>query len=324
MKFKQVDLYNSLLDLFIDVPIRHLETLDANHRWVSATRYVSDESGEFYLEDVAGAADMLLWNAAFSPSRIVLEGAPGQGKSTITQYICQTQRIRLLNFDTELRQVPENHRLGNVRLPFRVDLRDYANWLAGGDPFAADPKAVRPADSNISLESFLAHQVSHLSGGHDFSVSDLSAAAKASYVLIVLDGFDEVANVKSREQVVKEISKSVARLETSAPALQVIVTSRPAAFANSPGFSEKSWKHFSLGALTIPIVNEYAEKWMRARSLSYKDATDFRFVLYQKLDQPHMRDLARNPMQLAILLNLIQTRGLSLPDKRTALYDSYM
>jgi len=29
-------------------------------------------------------------------------------------------------------------------------------------------------------------------------------------------------------------------------------------------------------------------------------------------------------MQLAILLSLIQTRGLSLPDKRTALYDSYM
>jgi hypothetical protein len=63
---------------------------------------------------------------------------------------------------------------------------------------------------------------------------------------------------------------------------------------------------------------------MKARNLSYKDASDFRSVLSQKLDQPHMRDLARNPMQLAILLNLIQTRGLSLPDKRTHLYDSYM
>src|SRR6185312_8373889 len=33
---------------------------------------------------------------------------------------------------------------------------------------------------------------------------------------------------------------------------------------------------------------------------------------------------ARNPMQLAILLSLVHTRGSSLPDKRTALYDSYV
>ncbi len=34
--------------------------------------------------------------------------------------------------------------------------------------------------------------------------------------------------------------------------------------------------------------------------------------------------LARNPMQLAILLTLIHLRGPSLPDQRTALYDSYV
>ena len=76
--------------------------------------------------------------------------------------------------------------------------------------------------------------------------------------------------------------------------------------------------------MTPSQINEYAEKWMRARQLSQKDRYDFKQVLDQKLRQPHMRDLARNPMQLAILLNLIQTKGLSLPDKRTALYDSYM
>jgi hypothetical protein len=328
VKFKQVDLYNSLLDLFIDVPIRYLASHDqhSSRRWVPATRFVRTIDDDVYVEEkVTGAADLLLTSyALFEAPCIVLEGAPGQGKSTITQYVCQTQRMRLLDYSADLWRIPDSHRQGEVRLPFRVDLRDYASWLGGSDPFAADPKATRPTDSTVSLESFLAYQVSHLSGGHNFSVSDLSAIARSSYILIVLDGFDEVANVQSREQVVNEISKSVTRLSTSARALQVIVTSRPAAFANSPGFPEKNWHHFSLDALTNLIVNEYAEKWMKARSLSYKDAADFRLVLSQKLDQPHMRDLARNPMQLAILLNLIQTRGLSLPDKRTALYDSYM
>ena len=51
---------------------------------------------------------------------------------------------------------------------------------------------------------------------------------------------------------------------------------------------------------------------------------DISQILDTKLDEPHLRDLARNPMQLAILLSLIHRRGISLPDKRTALYDSYI
>lgn len=47
-------------------------------------------------------------------------------------------------------------------------------------------------------------------------------------------------------------------------------------------------------------------------------------ILRDKLDQPHLKDLAKNPMQLTILLSLIYNRGSSLPDKRTALYDSYV
>ncbi len=47
-------------------------------------------------------------------------------------------------------------------------------------------------------------------------------------------------------------------------------------------------------------------------------------TLADKLDQPHLRDLARNPMQLAILLHLIHVQGAALPEKRTTLYEEYM
>jgi len=232
--------------------------------------------------------------------------------------------MRLLDKAIDLARIRSDHRSGNVRVPFRIDLRDYANWLAGKNPFSPDSDALRPADSQISLESFLTFQVMHASGGHSFSVSDFSALARVSHISIVLDGFDEVADIPTREQVVKEISKASTRLEATCRSLQVIVTSRPAAFAKSPGFSQNEWQHFSLKSMNLPQINEYAQKWMSARQLSQKDKSDFRQVLDQKLSQPHMRDLARNPMQLAILLNLIQTKGLSLPDKRTALYDSYV
>jgi hypothetical protein len=103
--------------------------------------------------------------------RIVLEGAPGQGKSTITQYICQVHRMRLLGYSEAQQLIPQEHLDSEVRVPLRVDLRDYAIWLNGKNPFSADPIAAHP--QNPSLESFLAAQIAHQSGGHAFDVSDL-------------------------------------------------------------------------------------------------------------------------------------------------------
>src|SRR5690606_16069488 len=37
-----------------------------------------------------------------------------------------------------------------------------------------------------------------------------------------------------------------------------------------------------------------------------------------------LKDLAKSPMQLAIFISLLRTKGQSLPNKRTALYDSYI
>ena len=196
--------------------------------------------------------------------------------------------------------------------------------MSGKNPFASELGALRPAETQGSLEAFLSFQITHTSGGHSFNVSDLSALSRVSHLLLVLDGFDEVADVTAREQIVREISKATVRLEATCRSLQVIVTSRPAAFAKSPGFPRKEWKHYSLSSMSLEQINNYADRWLKARQLPGNEQAKFKQVLREKLDQPHMRDLARNPMQLAILLNLIQTKGLSLPDKRTALYDSYM
>src|SRR5206468_2554328 len=69
---------------------------------------------------------------------------------------------------------------------------------------------------------------------------------------------------------------------------------------------------------------DYLEKWLSARRVTGKDAANIRTVLRTRAQQPHFRDLARNPMQLAILLSLMQRRGTSLPDQRTELYNSYV
>ena len=353
VKFKQAELQNDIFDLFTDVPIvpripperKHGtdERLTAAFRrvvatasgdsaaasvrqWIDAALGSDSKHDSRYSREEAwlGAASLLL-DSDFQQAEplVILEGAPGQGKSTIGQYICQVHRMRILDRDSE-----ESTRVAEInsslRLPFKVELRDFANWLSGGNPFARD------SDDHVSdagpktLEGFLAAHVRHASGGSDFNVSDLQSTLMVSSTLIVLDGLDEVPELAQREQIVEEITSAVPRLRAISASLQVVVTSRPTPFMNSTVLPRRTFATYSLESLTRPLIIDYAKRWLRSREIDEVGANEVHHILNEKLDEPHLRDLARNPMQLAILLSLIHRRGVSLPDKRTALYDNYV
>jgi hypothetical protein len=339
VRFKQVELQNKLLDLFIDVPTtardNHISEellpiyiLESSAQQNVETGHINTGNTAELLSNLTtqrhlpfrderhsmGAATLLLHPFAQRDlAQIVLEGAPGQGKSTIAQYICQVHRMRILEIDLE--DLPIHHRSAPVRIPFKVDLRDLATWLGKQDPFASEESSSIPDNWSKSLEAFLAAQVSHDSGGIEFSVHDLTEVAKLSAILLVLDGLDEVADISKRQEIVAEVVTGVNRLREYAASLQVVVTSRPAAFANSPGFPEKSFPHFELASLTKEQIDDYADRWIKARKLDSHDRADIKRTLKEKLDQPHLRDLSRNTMQLVILLTLIHARGTSLPDQ---------
>ena len=126
VKFKQAELENDLFDLFTDVPLvprnpagtrqKEVERLASAFR--RAATSTSDEINPFSIhqwleialgderiagdydpsdETWLGAANLLL-DSDFQQAEplVILEGAPGQGKSTIAQYICQVHRVRIL------------------------------------------------------------------------------------------------------------------------------------------------------------------------------------------------------------------------------------
>jgi hypothetical protein len=344
VRFKQVELQNNLFDLFIDVPIvtpdysatrkglrsyRRIKTeyerqkAFERHHIVYQLKDTGEARATLKGDEVGAAAMLLNRKLNVNVPFVVIEGAPGQGKSTIVQYVCQIHRSRVLGEELNENLIPEQYRKNPVKLPIKMDLRDFAIWLSGKNPFIPDDTS-RPKEWDKSLESFLTALIRTNSGGANFSVSDLHAVTNLSSILLVLDGFDEIPSVSRRNMVVDEITSGVHRLNEISASLQVIVTSRPAAFASAPGLPEELFSYFELGSVTKPLINEYAEKWLKAKNLKGKEAKEIRGILDQKLDQPHLRELARNPMQLAILLSLIHTRGSSLPEKRTALYDSYV
>jgi hypothetical protein len=158
VRFKQIELENDLLDLFVDVPAglrrgpgdRRSRHADENVMWSIASAASSvqhfevadddQDDGEviYHEEPAVGAAALFLSRVGQRRfPNVVLDGAPGQGKSTLAQYICQVHRLLLLRKEADLQGIPEHHRPSAARLPIKVDLREYAVWVGGIDPFSA-------------------------------------------------------------------------------------------------------------------------------------------------------------------------------------------
>lgn len=352
VKFKQADLQASdLLNLFIDVPgdLPPQLKLSASGRqdvWKMLTEILSEpasrdamhsgpefwaihgwvergmDGGNLGIPAIPVGSLLLHPAAAERFPRVLVEGAPGQGKSTLAQYLCQVHRMHFLGTDSDLRRIPAVHRLSPTRIPFKIDLRDLATWVDGLDP----RKVLSETEHGLaaSLESFIAAEVRFLSGGQEFSVSDLHELAASTPIVIVLDGFDEIATPDQRAVVVREIDKGLLRLSDGALSVQAIVTSRPSAMPDSPTFNRNNWVTVALSSITNDLALEYAGRWSSARNLTATEQQEVIGILSEKIQSPHLSDLARNPMQLTILLSLIHVRGQSLPDQRTALYESYI
>lgn len=333
--FQQIDLQSKLIDVFIDIPFKLRDSdselgkkfeniIDTDFRDIEDENLegVRSRTGSRY---GSARAVYTLLNEEFCGIApvTVIEGGPGQGKSTLSQYICQLHRIRLLQKESDLRKIPIEYLQSSVQIPFRVDLKELAVWLDGKDPFSDNSNSSAPLMVR-SVESFISYQIQYYSGGMNFDVTNLSEICRENSVLFVFDGLDEVAEIYNRSRVVKELKSCINRLLNNCKKFQCIITSRPCAFENSPGLSVELFPRFSLARLSRKEILQYARKWTDSKKLSEKQASSVVKVLEQRLEHDHIGVLASNPMQLSILLSLILTKGASLPDKRTALYDNYV
>ena len=323
IRFKQAELDQALLvEMFVDVP---LELVDPPYSRKAPTRYGHVDSEtlvDAFVADVnnhsapPGAAEALLWPNV--PARIQIVAGPGRGKSTILQYVCQSYRAVLLGNREYLAQLPRQHVPKGVRLPFRIDLRDFGNWLDGGTPYGEDT----PSHSR-SLEGFIAYSVSHFSGGRSFSVDDFQEVVNRRPSLIALDGLDEMASIELRQKVVEELDHAYSRLQSEHLLnVRMVLTTRPSANPASPVL--EGYLKATLGWLPPGLAHKYVTKWAAQWKLSRQDTRELRAAFERQNDKPHTRELQQSLMQLAILLYLLHTHGESLPDQRTLLYEDYL
>ena len=172
VKFRQIDLQNDLFDLFTDVPIRVKKINEKDRKLKRLMEYIFRLSES---EDNITAAHFLAdTRVQNSIKRILIEGGPGQGKSTISQYICQINRAKLLNKEEDLKKIPNYFTNAVIRLPFKLDLRHIASWVEGNNPYQGNiSDNIFLKIWNKSLESFLIGHIIYHSKDNDFNTTDL-------------------------------------------------------------------------------------------------------------------------------------------------------
>jgi hypothetical protein len=311
LKFSQADVdQERVVDLFVDV------TADLVHSPVS-TRLRSCMA-----ISLGGAAAHLLH--APTPFTLV-RGAPGQGKSTLSQYVCQAHRSAFMPESERLDTLPE---LDKPRFPIRLDLSDYALWLAGNDVWDHSddrkPTKVKPRKGEqATIECFLADLMTHESGGITTTAATVQDIFERVPGLVVLDGLDEVGSASIRRGVVNEIDAFASRGKTYTEPLKVVVTTRPSAGELAEP-SPNMFEIVTLNQLTGEERASYLRKWCAVRGIRSRDGRTLRKSFREKSREPYIHELAGNPMQLTILLDLLHQQGAATPTQRTDLYDKYV
>jgi hypothetical protein len=331
VQFQQADLRGPSVDsLFVDVPVgcrrdnsqlAQLLTQIAE----SAPGDTSDlEATSAFI--VTGATQALLhpdWTG-----NAVLVGGPGQGKSTVLQYICQFHRARRLGeTDYSAGQSELLRAASTARFPIRVDLRKYAQWAAiepspdSGKKKRSDQKPESEGDWR-SLEEYIVLEIRRHIGAHQFKNRDLAVLIATEPVLLALDGLDEVASLTVRARVTEEIARVRARLNADAANLVILVATRPGS-SLQPLTGTGAFPVLHLQKLTQGLRLQYLQRWVEVSGLSTESAERLQSTFMDNQHVPHINELASYPMQLAILLHLLHRRQL-LPQQRTELYAEYL
>jgi hypothetical protein len=255
--------------------------------------------------------------------RIVLLGGPGQGKSTIGQFICQMFRVALLRSRPQRSLAPEvlpvlsaveSHcredglALPSVRrFPLRVQLSDFAEELA------------RDGGAKSLLEHLARRFSARIPGTVPASLM-LTWMARYPW-LLVLDGLDEVPASSNREEVMAAISSFWIDISAYNADCLVIATTRPQGYGEE--FSPRYYRHTWLAPISTARALHYANRLLTVR---FPHDTDRQRTIGRRLKdattRPETARLMTSPLQVTIMAALLVGTG-KPPPGRWSLFSQY-
>lgn len=310
-------------DVFVDLP---LEDSDALRELLSSDGDARTRGRPLVLASLLKVLNSSLdaYGDRFidAPSRIVLKGGPGQGKSTIGQFLVQGLQSRLLVAKGAPQLAPDVQKIvqavnGNAlarnirafRFPILIQLPVFADRISAKtdiDRYTVLHEIVRTinrdaAPSNVSPES-------------------IRIWLQRYPWFVVLDGLDEVPPGDVRLTLISEIKSFNSELAQAQSDTVVVVTTREQNYRDE--LDKDFWDNWTLAQLDSSEALDYAGALTRYLIPGTEERTRVMSVLSEAGSLEMTRRLMVSPLQVTILVALIDLRG-TLPGDRWQLFNRY-
>jgi hypothetical protein len=252
--------------------------------------------------------------------RVVVLGGPGQGKSTIGQFLAQLLRARLIADGgrtppeiaeaaqaTMARANAEGIDLsGPRRFPVHIALPRYADEISKTD----DPP---------SLLRFVATHMAKIAD-EEVRVGDLRDWLGQVPALIILDGLDEVPRTSNRGDVIRAIDRLVADLHEADADVMLLVTSRPQGYLDD--LDRRYWAHWRLADLDTSNAIRFAARLGEVLVPEFTRRLEVLSTLTEAANDPSTAPLMISPLQISLLFSLVVTRN-DIPKDRWTLFERH-
>ncbi|WP_432016198.1 NACHT domain-containing protein [Streptomyces hydrogenans] len=306
-----------LADVFVDLPISVADEFQRNSETKCLETLIAACDAEHRSIDSQAAS------LGFQSNRFVLVGGPGQGKSTVSQLLCQLYRALLIK-ETELyaRNAELRSTVDRVtaladreslsprarRWPLKIPLTSLADGIAKGD-FG-------------SILEYISQRITAVSAV-PVAATDLKKWLADFPWLLILDGLDEVPGSSNRDEVLNCINDFLLDAAEVNADLVVVATTRPQGYADE--FSPKYYRHYALQSLDQANALSYGNKLAQAR---YGSAADDKVQrLMDRLEQASAEDstahLMTTPLQVTIMAVLLDRMGKAPKDRYTLFAEYY-
>jgi len=258
--------------------------------------------------------------------RYVLIGGPGQGKTTIGQFICQLYRVSLFN-DSKVFLTPEAKEVITEvseqcisdeiklplcrRFPIRIVLNEYASVIASMDK-----------NSPQTVLAFILNKIKQKTNC-EVSYGDFKSWLKNYPWLLVLDGLDEVPASSNREELLNTVSDFLIDVSQLDADIMIIATSRPQGYDKSRDFSAQYYQHYYLSPLSAQKALFYGSRLAKARYCGDQERINKVITrLERATKQAETVRLMRSPLQVTIMATLVDNIG-QPPQERWRLFKEY-
>lgn len=230
------------------------------------------------------------------PRHLVVVGAPGNGKTTVSKFIVHAYRAAWLGENTDLGDEHQKtvhgtlatlQRMGravpaNRRWPFRVDLAHFAT------------------NSDYTLLTYMVETLSAQVAAKPITKSVLAPWLKAWPSLLLLDGLDEVAEPIVRKGLIADIEAFVNEAESDDLDMLVVVTTRPTGYDSD--LSASVFEQIDLVDLSITDALTYGRQITQARVPDEQARRDGIIKLLEEAAREEsLQPLLRTPLQVLIM-----------------------